>query len=112
MHELALAESIVAIALEHSQGARIHRLTLEIGQLAAVLPDSLRFGLEVCCQGTVLEGAELDLVEIPGRGRCRQCGAEMPLEQPFGICDCGSCNLEIIHGNELTIKTLELELCA
>ena len=114
MHELGITENIVAIAIQYSEGLPVTKITLEIGQLSAVMPDAIRFCFDVCCRGTVLEGATLEIMEIPGLGRCRQCGTEMSLAQPFGICDrCGSVELEIIQGEELKIKEMEVaQLCA
>jgi hydrogenase nickel incorporation protein HypA/HybF len=112
MHELGITQTIVAIALEQAGQAKIHRITLEIGKLSAILPESVQFCFDVCCQGTALAGSQLEILEIPGLGRCGQCGHEMPLDLPFGVCDCGSTDLQIIQGNELTIKELEVEeLC-
>jgi hydrogenase nickel incorporation protein HypA/HybF len=112
MHELGITQNIVAIALEHSGGARVRRVTLEIGQLSAIMPEAVQFCFDVCCQGTALEGASLEIIEIPGLGLCRECGTEMPLEMPFGVCSCGSTNLQLIQGEELKIKELETdELC-
>lgn len=112
MHELGITQNIVAIATEYAAGARVRRVCLEIGQLSAVLPDAIRFCFDVCCQDTLLEGAKLEILEIPGLGRCRCCGTEIPLSQPFGVCDCGSCELELIQGQELKIHELEIEeLC-
>ena len=113
MHELGITENIVAIASEYAQGLTVKQVTLEIGQLSAVMPEAIRFCFDVCCRGTVLEGATLEIIEIPGLGRCRHCAIEMSLTQPFGICDrCGSVELEIIQGEELKIKELEVEeLC-
>jgi hydrogenase nickel incorporation protein HypA/HybF len=112
MHELGLTETMVAIAIEHAQGARVQRLTLEVGQLTAVMADAIRFCFEACTQGTVLQGAQLEILEPPGLGQCRACGAIVPLDHPFGQCSCGSLNLDIIQGQELIIKQLELEeLC-
>ena len=51
------------------------RVRLEIGQLAAVMPDAMRFCFDVCARNTVLEGAALEIVEIPGRALCDDCGA-------------------------------------
>ncbi|MHC5596872.1 MAG: hydrogenase/urease maturation nickel metallochaperone HypA, partial [Nostoc sp.] len=49
---------------------------------------------------------------IPGLGRCRQCGTEIALDKPFGICNCGSVQLDLITGEELKIKEIEIEeLC-
>src|SRR6185369_15466639 len=67
MHELSIATSVVETCVAHAGGARILRVRLEVGQLAAVLPDSLRFCFEVCAHGTPAEGAELEILETPGR---------------------------------------------
>ena len=90
MHELGIIQNIVVIVSENAKGAKVQRVTLEIGKLSAIMPDTVRFCFNICCEGTVLEGATLDIIEIPELARCRQCGAEVPLEQPFGICSCGS----------------------
>jgi hydrogenase nickel incorporation protein HypA/HybF len=113
MHELGIAQSIVEIAIEYAQGAKVRRVRLEIGKLTAVLPDAIEFCFDSCCLGTVLEGATLEIIEKPGLAVCRQCAAQVALEQPFGICGCGSLDLEVIQGQELQLKELETEeLCA
>ena len=73
-----------------------------------ILPDSIRFCFDLCSEGTVAEGARLEILEIPGRARCRECGEEFVLEQPFGRCDCGSTDLEWLSGDELKVKELEV----
>lgn len=113
MHELAITQNIVAIAIDHAQGAKICRLTLEIGQLTAIMPDAIEFCFDICAQGTPLEGATLEIIQRPGLGQCQACGQQVALDQPFGVCDCGSTHLTIIQGEELTLKELETEvLCA
>lgn len=113
MHELGITQNIVTIVAEHAKGAKVQRVSLEIGKLSAIMPDAILFCFDVCCQGTVLEGATLEIIEVPGLARCRQCGTEVPLEQPFGICSCGSIALDVIAGEELKIKEMEIEeLCA
>ncbi len=114
MHELGITENIVEIALEYAEGLPVTKITLEIGQLSAVMPEAIRFCFDVCCRGTLLEGATLEIIEISGLGRCRQCGTEMSLMQPWGICDhCNSVEIEIIQGEELKIKEMEVDqLCA
>jgi hydrogenase nickel incorporation protein HypA/HybF len=109
MHELGIAQSIVEIACEYARGARVRRVSLEIGQLTAISADAIEFCFEACCLGTVLEGASLEIREIPCLARCRSCGADVPLEQPFGICGCGSSDLQFIQGDELKLKELETE---
>ncbi|KZL49130.1 hydrogenase maturation nickel metallochaperone HypA [Nodularia spumigena] len=108
MHELGITQNIVAIVSEHAQGAKVQRVVLEIGQLSAILPDAIEFCFDICTQGTVLVGAVLEIREIPGLARCRECGAEIHLDKPFGVCGCGSVQLDLIAGEELKIKEIEV----
>jgi hydrogenase nickel incorporation protein HypA/HybF len=113
MHELGITENIIAIALEQAKGAKIRRLTLEIGQLSAIAPESIQFCFDVCSQGTMLEGATLEIIFIAGRGVCQDCGEQIPMELPFALCSgCGSRQIKITQGQELTLKTLEIESIA
>jgi hydrogenase nickel incorporation protein HypA/HybF len=112
MHELGITQNIVAIVTEHAKGAKVQRVSLEIGKLSAIMPDAIRFCFDICTQNTVLAGATLEILEIPGLAKCRQCGAEIVLDKPFGICNCGSVQLDLITGEELKIKEIEIEeLC-
>jgi hydrogenase nickel incorporation protein HypA/HybF len=109
MHELSIARSVVAIVGEEARGRRVTRVTLEIGRLSAIMPDAIRFCFDVVAKGSALEGAALDIVEIPGRARCRDCGAEIELLDLTGRCGCGSRNLQRLSGQELNIKSMQLE---
>ena len=62
---------------------------------------------DVCAKGTVVEGAQLEILEIAGLAICRQCRAEVVLQQLFGRCACGSNDLEQIAGSELKVKEME-----
>lgn len=108
MHELGITQSIVEIASENAQGARVQRVTLEIGRLSAILPDAIRFCFDLCAAGTAVEGAELEIVDVQGRGRCRDCGREQAMDDWLARCACGSCGLECVAGEELKIKELEV----
>jgi hydrogenase nickel incorporation protein HypA/HybF len=112
MHELGITQNIVAIVIEHSKGSKVQRVVLEIGKLSAIMPDAISFCFDICTQNTVLEGAILEIIEIPGLAKCRQCGTEIHLDKPFGICSCGSVQLNLIAGEELKIKEIQIEeLC-
>ncbi|QLE54051.1 hydrogenase maturation nickel metallochaperone HypA [Nostoc sp. TCL26-01] len=109
MHELGITQNIVAIVNEYAKGAKVNRIVVEIGQLSAIMPDAVQFCFDICTQGTVLAGATLEIIAIPGLAQCRQCGAKIALDKPFGICDCGSVHLDLITGEELKIKEIEIE---
>lgn len=109
MHELGITQNIVAIVNEYAKGSKVRRVVVEIGQLSAIMPDAVQFCFDICTQRTTLAGATLEIIVIPGLAKCRQCGAEIPLEKPFGICGCGSPHLDLITGEELKIKEIEVE---
>ena len=107
MHELSLATAIVGTCVDRAAGSRVLRIRVEVGQLAAVLPDSLRFCFELCAQGTTAEGATLEILETPGRAECLTCGAAAILSSPEGRCACGG-RLRITSGEELRIRDMEI----
>jgi hydrogenase nickel incorporation protein HypA/HybF len=108
MHELGIAEEIIGIVAERAGNARVTRVVLEIGKHALIYPDAIRFCFDLCAEGTAAEGAALEVVEIPGRARCRECAAEVELVDAFGLCHCGSANLEWLAGDEILIKEMEV----
>ena len=108
MHELALMESLVSAVVERVGDARVTRVHLEIGRLAAVAPEAMSFCFDVCARGTSLEGARLEIASIPGRARCRACGGERSIESYVDLCDCGAADLAVLAGEELRIKSVEV----
>jgi hydrogenase nickel incorporation protein HypA/HybF len=116
MHELGITSSVIATcaarAAELGAATRVTQVTLEVGKLAAVMPDALRFCFDCCAIGTLVEGAQLEIIEIAGRARCRGCSAEQAVTQLFGQCACGGFDLEMIAGEELRIKQMEVTECA
>ena len=81
MHELSLAESALQIIEESARAegfCRVRTVVLEIGQLASVEVEALRFCFDAVLRGSLAEGAALEIIEVPGVGgassarrRCR-----------------------------------------
>jgi len=101
-------ESVVDAVIERVGGKQVIRVRLEIGKLSGVVPDALRFCFDLATAETPLAGAALEIIEIPGRARCLQCLADVELEDQIALCVCGSANLDLISGQELKIKEVEL----
>jgi len=59
MHELGITRRLVELAVEHGDGARVRRIVVEIGELAAVLPDAVRFCFDVVSAGTAAEWSSI-----------------------------------------------------
>ena len=113
MHEMSLCESILGILEENarSQGfGRVKAVWLEIGALAGVEVEAMRFSFEVVTRGTLADRARLEIIDVPGRAWCLQCGKSVPVRQRFDACpDCGSYQLQVTAGEEMKIKELEVE---
>jgi len=109
VHELAITESMVAAVAERVGEARVARVRLQIGQLAGIVPQALRFCFEAYTRGTPMEGAALEIDEIPARGRCPRCGTEVAMPGFLDDCACGSIEVDLIAGHELRIKHVEVE---
>ena len=109
MHELGIAQEIIAIVAEHAGEARVTRVVLEIGQHALILPDSIRFCFDLCSEGTVAQGARLEILEIPGRARCRALRRRRSRSSsPSALCACGSTDLQWLSGDEIKVKEMEM----
>jgi hydrogenase nickel incorporation protein HypA/HybF len=110
MHELAIAESVVDIAVRPARGRQVVRVELEVGHLRQVVPAALEFAFGLVARGTTVEGAELCMREVPAAGRCRSCGADTPLPGfPLACSSCGGFDVEVTQGAELRVESLELE---
>jgi hydrogenase nickel incorporation protein HypA/HybF len=110
MHELAIAEAVVAVASEHADGRRVAKVSLRVGALRQVVPSALEFGFELAAQDTPAEGAELEIEHVAAAGRCRACGAESELTAfPLTCARCGGWDLELLRGEELLVDSLELD---
>jgi len=110
VHELSIAEAIVAIASRHAQGRRVYRVELKVGHLRQVVPSALAFAFELLTDGTALAGAELVIEDVPARGHCRACGAETTMRDfPLRCAACGGVDVAVVAGEELEVDALELE---
>ena len=113
MHEMSLAESVLRIIEDEARAHGLHRVrgvTLEIGKLAAVEPEAMRFAFTAVTQDTLAEGAGLTLREIPGEGRCAACGAAVQMEDALALCpQCGSGAVLVTGGDRMRIVELEAE---
>jgi hydrogenase nickel incorporation protein HypA/HybF len=51
----------------------------------------------------------LEIIEMPGRARCKACGAEILLERAWGVCACGGDDLEWVAAREESCACGEME---
>ena len=113
MHEMGIAMQIVEIAIasipDDLKNARIDRVNLKVGKLAAVVPESLHFCFQIATQDTPLYNSDLHIEEIPVVARCADCHVEWIVSEPVFRCqECSSGSVEIISGRELDIISIEV----
>ncbi|MFI5004380.1 MAG: hydrogenase maturation nickel metallochaperone HypA [Solirubrobacterales bacterium] len=109
MHELAIGRAILDAAVENSEGRQVVLITITVGALRQVVPDSLAFNFETLARGTLCEGARLDLRFAPARLRC-ECEKEWELEQElsFRCPRCSGAEVTVLSGDELSIDSIEV----
>ena len=112
MHEVSLAEEILEIVESASRNTpftSVKTLTLAVGDLAGVEPQALEFALEHMSQGTLLDGALIQMIPIPGSGFCETCNTRVALDFALSPCPrCGHQPLANVEGTELRIRDLEV----
>ena len=67
MHELTVTQAILDTVAEHARTARVTCVRIRVGLLSGVMPHALHFCFETVTAGTTLQGAELVIIEQPGR---------------------------------------------
>jgi hydrogenase nickel incorporation protein HypA/HybF len=109
VHELSIVCSIVELASEAAEGGAVRRVTIEIGKLSGVEPEAIAFCFAEVARGTPVEGAALDIREVDAEARCDICGAEFLTPDMLSACPCGSLQFKRLRGDELNIKSIEIE---
>ena len=136
MHELALAEAVVAATLDVAEKeglSRVTKLVVQIGELQTIEKEIFEFAL-----GEVMPAAEpklasmqITLETVPALFRCRPCEREFTIAESGGTkgeeeseaihfvpelahaylrCpDCNSPDFEMIEGRGVTIASIEGE---
>lgn len=114
MHELSIAMSMIEMASEESArrgGAQVSAIHLRLGPLSGVVREALLFSYEVACEGTLLEGSQLVIEEVPAVVYCPVCLGERTLASVQRFCcpDCGTPTSQVVSGKELEVTALEIE---
>jgi hydrogenase nickel incorporation protein HypA/HybF len=113
VHELSLSSAIVNTVAKHAQGRRVTVVSLRVGRLRQVIPDTLEFYFEFVARGSVCEWARLEQDVVPARLRCRACGHEWEIEIPAFRCPgCAGSDVEVASGDEFEVESIEVEEAA
>jgi hydrogenase nickel incorporation protein HypA/HybF len=113
MHELAVTENILSIAVRHATQAnavRVTSLQLVIGQLSSLVDDSVQFYWDMISAGTLCEGARLHFERRPAKLQCLDCAQTYALQGELTDCpNCHSARIKVVSGEEFYLDSLEVE---
>jgi hydrogenase nickel incorporation protein HypA/HybF len=96
---------------KHAAVRPVSVVSMRIGGLRQVVPDTLDFYFDFVSKGTLCEGATLEYELIPARLRCTDCSREWETDMPYFMCpDCGAAgHVEVACGDEFEVESIEVE---
>lgn len=113
MHEMSIAQSLLDLVLEEGQKHKLRRVStviVQVGALAALVPDSLQFCWELLTRHTMAAGSSLKIETVPVVVRCFGCGELFEVENHIFQCPgCEQPALDLVSGRELSLMSLEGE---
>lgn len=112
MHEMSLAEGMLQIVEDtarRNDAGKVSVVWLEIGKLAPVELEALRFCFDAASRGGVAEGARLEIIETPGVAWCIPCGERVGIDAIGDACPrCGSYQLQVVEGGGMRLKEIAI----
>ena len=113
MHELAVTESLLKIALQHAERVNAQRVTglyIVIGDLASMVDDSIQFYWEIIAKGTIAEQATLHFRRVPAELQCMTCFEKYrPTDRELACPKCSGIDTKIIAGEEFALESIDVE---
>jgi hydrogenase nickel incorporation protein HypA/HybF len=113
MHEMSLAEDVLQLIEDSAQVqnfSRVKTVWLEIGQLAGVEVEAMKFCFDAVVRDSIAQDTSLVIIEIPGQARCLHCAEVVHVKALFDACPkCGSHQVQVTGGNQMRVKELEVE---
>jgi hydrogenase nickel incorporation protein HypA/HybF len=108
LHELSIVQGILETVSESAEAANARKIIA----VAGVVKDALLFSYELATEGTILQGSELVVEELPVIVFCPVCekNVELPGIQSFRCPACHTASGDIRQGKELEVRSFEIEV--
>ena len=113
MHEMSLARNILDIVDEYmdtENGRVLKKVVVEVGELTAVLPQSLEFCYQALVENSRYHGSKILIKIVPLSGVCLDCHHSFKIIKFEFKCPlCQSSHIDVKGGQELRISHLEVD---
>ncbi|MDR0513557.1 MAG: hydrogenase maturation nickel metallochaperone HypA [Coriobacteriaceae bacterium] len=114
MHELGIMTGVmeaVELSARDAGADKVLKVSLSVGLMTEAIEDALRFAFEALSEGTLCEGATLEVAMVAPRSTCLECGAEYAHDRFHMLCpECGGFATKLIAGKELRIDSIEVDI--
>jgi hydrogenase nickel incorporation protein HypA/HybF len=113
MHELAVTENILNIAVKHATQANATCVTdihIVIGRLSSIVDDSIQFYWDMISENTICAQSKLHFQRLPARILCLDCAHEFEIESFLAPCpSCNSARVKVLSGEEFWLESIEIQ---
>ena len=112
MHEYSVVQALITrVEAEATarQAIAVHRLTVQVGELAGLDVELFATAFDTFREGTVCAGATLDVERVPARWSCRACGGAIEDGAPLQCPTCGA-PARLEQGDEIILGRIEMEV--
>jgi hydrogenase nickel incorporation protein HypA/HybF len=107
VHEFGLCEGVLAAVRERAAGRQVAGIRIRFGVLHAVDEESMTQAFRLVAEGTEASEAIIDLVCVPARLSCRDCGSATETRDPLAVCQrCGSDRVDLTGGDEMILESV------
>ena len=108
MHELGIAGAVLRAVERRAAGRRVRRARVRAGALLHISAPALNQAFITVSDGTVADGAHLDVVIEPARIGCRSCGRTTTSDRMLAICPaCGGTHMDLQSGDGLVLEAVQ-----
>jgi hydrogenase nickel incorporation protein HypA/HybF len=111
MHELPIVLEVIRLVNEEAdqKGIKeIKNITIVVGELCAVMSESVQLYFELLSEGTPCDGAKLVFEHKPSLLHCTSCGYKFEHAKGFDCPQCGEMAFLVKgSGRELYVKAID-----
>jgi hydrogenase nickel incorporation protein HypA/HybF len=108
VHEMSYCEGVLQVIERRAAGRPVARVRVRIGVVHRVVADAFAQSFEMAAAGGVAAGAVTEVVTIPVRGSCTECGATFEAADPHPACpSCGALDVRTEGGDEVILEWIE-----
>lgn len=115
MHEFGITQQLLQLVLaeaEKAEAKRILNIKLVVGELTAIIDESVQFYFDMLSEGTAAQGAVLSFEHVAAEFCCSDC--HQPFTRQTGTyhfrCPhCGGQGVSTGKGKEFYVSSMEVE---